>query len=268
MTGPATAPDGRAGTGHAPPLALRRLLIVVTGSLTAAYVPVPLTLLRHISPETEVRLVLTRSATRFVTGEALGAIIGREAVLDAWPDEHAAGALHVELAEWAEAVAVYPATLHYLGRLAQGLADTPSLLALHCTRAPITVAPALPPGGWQSPVVREHVAALTRRPGVEVVPPVPTRSATTGRNDGWGPAPMLQVLRDLDARVHPAVDAPPGGSDAHPSAAERPVPEAGPSVKGHPEPGHHPATEAAPATESAPAPVTESDPAPVLPTGA
>jgi phosphopantothenoylcysteine decarboxylase/phosphopantothenate--cysteine ligase len=94
----------------------------------------------------ELRVAVTRNAERFVTRGALGPMSGGNALLDAWPDGPVDRALHVELAEWADTVIVHPASLHFLARLAQGLADTPVLLALQCTTAPVVLAPALPPG--------------------------------------------------------------------------------------------------------------------------
>ena len=93
---------------------------------------------------------------------------------------------------------MYPATMHFLARLALGLADTPALLALQCTQAPIGLAPALPPGGWESPALERHLQVLEQRRNVVVAPPRPGLSVTTGRNDGYAPAPFPVLLRLLD----------------------------------------------------------------------
>jgi phosphopantothenoylcysteine decarboxylase/phosphopantothenate--cysteine ligase len=177
----------------------KRLLIVGTGSVNVALLPFWIQWLTAGYPDLETRVVVTRTAERFVSRAALTAMTHHEAVLDAWPDEPTLGARHVELAEWADAIAVYPATLHFLARYALGLADSPSLLALQCTTAPVVVAPALPPGGWQSPAVAGHVAALKQRRNVVVAPPRPGRSVTTGRDDAWAPVPFPTALRFLEA---------------------------------------------------------------------
>jgi phosphopantothenoylcysteine decarboxylase/phosphopantothenate--cysteine ligase len=144
--------------------------------------------------------VLTRSAQRFVTPAAVAAFSTRPVLADEWPAEAAHGALHVELAEWADAVLVYPATLHFMARLALGLAGSPCLLALQCSTAPLVVAPALPPGGWGSAAVTQHVRALQARAHVSIAPPVPGESVTTGRNDGWVPAAFPAALSMLEQR--------------------------------------------------------------------
>jgi phosphopantothenoylcysteine decarboxylase/phosphopantothenate--cysteine ligase len=187
----------------------KRLLIVGTGSINVALLPFWIQWLTAGYAGLETRVVVTRTAERFVSRAALTAMTHHEAVLDAWPDEPTLGARHVELGEWADAVAVYPATLQYLARFALGLADSPSLLALQCTAAPVVIAPALPPGGWQSPAVTAHVAALKQRRNVVVAPPRPGRSVTTGRDDAWAPVPFPTALRFLEAcrvRLSPPED--------------------------------------------------------------
>ncbi|UQA94428.1 flavoprotein [Streptomyces halobius] len=177
-----------------PDLGLNRLLVVVTGSAYAWSTPYWLELLRQHCPGLEVRVVLTRSAERFVTRQAVSARVDGAVFADTWPEDEAA-ALHVEWAEWAEAILVYPATLHFMARLALGLADGPALLAAQCTRAPVAVAPALPPGALEGAAVRQHWAALAARPNVVLVPPVAGRSLTTGREDAWVPPPLPEALR-------------------------------------------------------------------------
>ncbi|GAA0802238.1 flavoprotein [Spirilliplanes yamanashiensis] len=181
---------------EAPELGVRRLLLIGAGALNVAFLPFWVTWLRTAYPELETRIVLTRTARRFVSAEALAALSHGEVHTDEWPE--GGGARHLEWERWADGMAVFPATLHLLGRLANGLGDSPALLALQCTTAPVVLAPALPPGGWESPAVRRHVALLKERPNVAIVPPRPGPSATTGRDDAWVPAPFPTALMFLE----------------------------------------------------------------------
>ncbi|MDU0301743.1 flavoprotein [Streptomyces sp. PAL114] len=180
--------------GEIPVFTGRRLVLVVTGALSAAHTPFWLNWLRTGYPETSLRVLTTRSAGRFVTRQALTSISGTVAESDEWPQEPAAHAPHVELAEWADTFVVAPATLNFCSRLAGGLADSPAVLALQCTTAPVAVAPSLPPGGLTSWAYRRACAALEEMPHVSVVPPVPGLSTTTGRRDAALNAPMPSVI--------------------------------------------------------------------------
>ncbi|GAA0385800.1 flavoprotein [Streptomyces luteireticuli] len=181
----------------APEFTAERLLVIGTGAVHVAHLPTWAGWLRRSYPHLEIRTVVTRSAERFVTRSALAALGGGEVLLDAWPEGATTSALHVELAQWADAVAVYPATMDFIRRFATGAADTPAMLALQCTRAPIAIAPALPPGGQENEVLRGHLTSLDARRNVTVVPTVPGRSITTGRDDAAVPPPLPVVISQL-----------------------------------------------------------------------
>ncbi|ARP73118.1 flavoprotein [Streptomyces pluripotens] len=209
-TGVGQEPGAGAGPTGEATKAPARLLLFGTGALSVAFLPYWLNWLRIAHPHTEVRVAVTRSAERFVSRPALTAILGREVLLDAWPGTTSDSTIphldHVELAQWPEAVAVHPAGLNFIGRFAQGHADTPLLMALQCTRAVIGIAPALPPGAEASPAYRAHLKALERYDNVLIAPPHPGRSASTGRDDASVAAP-LSILWDLMIRhrslLHP-----------------------------------------------------------------
>ncbi|CAL9327098.1 flavoprotein [Streptomyces sp. SudanB182_2057] len=189
---------GSPETGGAPALGIERLLLVITGSVSAAHMPFWLNWLGMTYPDLEIKVVVTPSAGRFVTRTALSTGPGgREVCTDTWPGEDT-HALHVEWGEWAQAVLVYPASFQFLARLALGLADTPALLAAQCTTAPVVVAPGLPPGGWQSPACVAHVTALKARPNTEVLTPLQGLSRATGRQEAWTPAMLPDTLRAIE----------------------------------------------------------------------
>ncbi|MFJ3209309.1 MULTISPECIES: flavoprotein [Streptomyces] len=197
--GPAVPPQ--APDTEPPALNVDRLLVVTAGSAFATGMPYWVDWLRLSYPGLEIKLVLTRTARRFVTRQALAGRLHRvgEVLFDEWPEDEAT-ARHVEWAEWAQAVMVYPATFHFTARLALGLADSPALLACHCTRAPVAVAPALPPGGLESAAFQTHWAALAARPNLVLVPPHPGISLTTGRAEAWVPPLLPEAVSMLEHR--------------------------------------------------------------------
>ncbi|WP_214409110.1 flavoprotein [Sphaerisporangium fuscum] len=184
-------------SGH-PPLRAERLLMLVTGCVSAAFLPYWLNWLGHVHPRLETRVVVTRSAARFVSRRAIAAIIGREAPLDAWAEDPEPGAPHVDYAGWPDTVLVYPASYNFLSRFAGGLGDTPALLALQCTSAPIGIAPALPPGATGSHAYQRNLAALAARPNVVVADPVPTVSFHTRDRDASAAAPLPFLLERVE----------------------------------------------------------------------
>ncbi|MER8073366.1 flavoprotein [Streptomyces sp. NPDC094034] len=187
-----------------PRFSAQRLLIVGTGALGVSSLPGWLGWFRETYPETETKVLLTRQATTFVTPATLTTIGGRSVLHDVWSTELEVAAPHVQLSQWADAVAVYPATFHFVSRFATGLADTPAMLALQCTTAPIGIAPALPPGGYESYAFRSHLAALRNRLNVVVAKPEPGISITSGKIEAATAAPLptlLQMIEELHAKL-------------------------------------------------------------------
>ena len=127
-------------------------IVVGIGGGIAAFKAV--SLVRELTQQgAQVRVVMTKSATRFIGPVTFSGLTGHAAVTDLWASDYA-GEVHVELGEWADAIVVAPATMNLLSRLAAGMADDALLATLSCTDAPLLVAPAM-----------HHRMPVVRRPG-------------------------------------------------------------------------------------------------------
>ncbi|MBI1753301.1 MAG: bifunctional phosphopantothenoylcysteine decarboxylase/phosphopantothenate--cysteine ligase CoaBC [Acidobacteria bacterium] len=120
-----------------------------------------------------VRCVLTEAGSRFITPLTLTSLTG-EPCYGANPDQGEWRATpsieHIELARWADLVAVVPATANILGKAANGLASDLLSTLLLATRAPVLWAPAMNTGMWEHPAVQANLARL-RSFGHAVVEP-------------------------------------------------------------------------------------------------
>jgi phosphopantothenoylcysteine decarboxylase/phosphopantothenate--cysteine ligase len=120
-----------------------------------------------------VRCILTEAGARFITPLTLTSLTG-EPCYGANPDQGEWRANpsieHIELARWADLVAVVPATANILGKAANGLASDLLSTVLLATRAPVLWAPAMNTGMWEHPAVQANIARL-RSFGHAVVDP-------------------------------------------------------------------------------------------------
>jgi phosphopantothenoylcysteine decarboxylase / phosphopantothenate---cysteine ligase len=131
----------------------------VTGSI-AAYKAVEL--LRLLTAEgADVVVLLSPSATKFV-GPLTFAALSRHPVeselLDLLPDGRIG---HIVVGDSADAIVVAPATAHWLGAMANGLAGDVVTAACLATSAPVVVAPAMDGDMWTHPATVANVARLT-----------------------------------------------------------------------------------------------------------
>lgn len=163
----------------------RHILLGVTGGIAAYKACELVRLLRRAGAE--VRVVMTRGATEFVTPLTFQALSGHPVRSELFDAGAEAGMGHIELARWAELVLVAPASADFLARLAAGMAD--DLLATLClaTTAPVAVAPAMNQQMWQAAATRENVARLAAR-GVSLLGPA-TGEQACGES---GPGRMLE----------------------------------------------------------------------------
>ncbi|MDH5511904.1 MAG: bifunctional phosphopantothenoylcysteine decarboxylase/phosphopantothenate--cysteine ligase CoaBC, partial [Gammaproteobacteria bacterium] len=153
-------------------------LLGVTGGIAAYKSPDAVRRLREMGAE--VRVIMTRGAGSFITPLTLQAVSGHpvyQHLLDTDPGLNPAGAGveadgmgHIELARWADAVLVAPASANFLARLAQGRAD--DLLTAIClaTEAPVAVAPAMNQQMWNNAATKANLAALGKN-GVRIFGP-------------------------------------------------------------------------------------------------
>lgn len=142
-------------------LARRRILLGVSGGI-AAYKACEL--VRRLREQgAEVRVVMTRAATRFVAPLTLAALSAQPVRVSLWDESAEAAMGHIELARWAERILIAPASADLLARLAQGLAD--DLLTTLClaSAAPLYLAPAMNRQMWAHPAVQANVARLCER---------------------------------------------------------------------------------------------------------
>ena len=146
----------------------KRFVIGITGGI-AAYKTIELIrLLRKAGAE--VRVVLTPAAAEFVTPLTLQAISGN-VVSQSLLDPHAEFAMgHIELAKWANAVLIAPASADFIARFSVGMAN--DLLSTIClaTCAPIFLAPAMNQQMFHQSITQQNLTALKAR-GVRLIGP-------------------------------------------------------------------------------------------------
>jgi phosphopantothenoylcysteine decarboxylase/phosphopantothenate--cysteine ligase len=178
----------------------RRVVLGVSGGI-AAYKAAEVTR-GLVKRGAEVQVALTRGARNFVSPLTFAVLSGREVHTEVWGDGSRPTVDHVALADWADVLAVAPATAHTLAKLANGLADdflSTYFLAHH---GPVLLAPTMETRMWEHEAVRRNVETLSSR-GARIVGPESGTLASGHEGIGRMAEPetlVEQILRLAEGR--------------------------------------------------------------------
>jgi phosphopantothenoylcysteine decarboxylase/phosphopantothenate--cysteine ligase len=118
----------------------------------------------------QVRVVMTRNASQFITPLTLQTLSGNPVSTDTFDLTQESEIGHIRLADSADAVVVAPATANLIGKIAHGIGDDLLTTVLLATRAPVLVAPAMNVHMYENPIVQENLSRL-RQHGYRVIEP-------------------------------------------------------------------------------------------------
>lgn len=134
----------------------KKILLALSGSIAVYKAAFLVRLL--IKQGAEVRVVMTASATKFVTPLTFSTlsknpVYSEVSSADGWNN-------HVELGLWADLMLVAPATANTLARMANGLCDNMLLATYLSSRCPVFFAPAMDLDMWEHPSTQKNIAQL------------------------------------------------------------------------------------------------------------
>ncbi len=135
----------------------RELVVGVTGGI-AAYKTAAL-VSQLVQAGAGVRVVMTRSAAKFIGRATFEALTGRPVARRMFGDpEHPLG-VHIDLAG-AALLCIAPATANFLAKAAHGLADDLLSTLYLAFKGPVLMAPAMNDRMWEQPAVQRNLKQL------------------------------------------------------------------------------------------------------------
>jgi len=112
-----------------------------------------------------VQVVMTESATQFITAVTMQALSNRSVFVSQWDAREPNNMAHINLSREADAILIAPASADFMAKLLHGRAD--DLLSLMCLarpvgEVPLILAPAMNREMWVNPATQRNVAQLTQ----------------------------------------------------------------------------------------------------------
>ena len=118
----------------------------------------------------DVRCVMTKNASRFITPLTLQTLSGNEVARSLFDLTSESRMGHIKIADEADCVVVAPASASFIGKAASGIADGLLATVMLATKAPVIICPAMNVNMYSNSIVRENVGKLMRH-GFTVVEP-------------------------------------------------------------------------------------------------
>ncbi len=147
----------------------KRLLLGVTGSIATYKAAELIRRLRKIG--TEVQVLSTQGASKFITPTTLATLSGQRVLTDLFHEsDEDTWTKHITLGHWADLFVIAPATAQTLAKLANGFADNMLTATALAARCPILICPAMDHDMYMHPSVRLNLKRLQGF-GYHVLPP-------------------------------------------------------------------------------------------------
>ncbi|HEY6954755.1 MAG TPA: bifunctional phosphopantothenoylcysteine decarboxylase/phosphopantothenate--cysteine ligase CoaBC [Flavisolibacter sp.] len=134
----------------------KKIIIGVTGSI-AAY-KTPLIVRSLVKAGAEVRVMMTPSATDFVSKLTLSTLSKNPVLVDLFDEQSWAN--HVELGRWADLILIAPLSCNTMSKMAGGQCDNLLLAVYLSAVCPVMVAPAMDEDMWQHPNTKRNLEVL------------------------------------------------------------------------------------------------------------
>ena len=148
----------------------------------------------------QVRTIMTENACRLITPVCVQALTRQPVYTTMWAGSEDFRIGHIELADWADAVVVAPATANILAKIASGLCDDLlSTTLCVCWNKPVLMAPAMNSRMWANPIVQENLARIQQQLKFLTIGPDTGRLAcgTEGIGRMAEPAAILDFVRQM-----------------------------------------------------------------------
>ncbi|WP_298704733.1 bifunctional phosphopantothenoylcysteine decarboxylase/phosphopantothenate--cysteine ligase CoaBC [uncultured Veillonella sp.] len=136
----------------------KHIIVGVSGGIAAYKAVEVVSRLRKLGAE--VKVVMTRNATKFVAPMTFGEISGYPVAVEMFENIHDWNVEHISLATWADAYVVVPATANIIAKMAAGIADDMLSTQLLATKAPIYICPAMNTNMYENPITQRNFKTL------------------------------------------------------------------------------------------------------------
>lgn len=108
----------------------------------------------------DVRVIMTRNATEFVTPLTFETLSNNKVVIETFDKEREFEVEHISYAKLASAFVIAPATANVIAKLAEGICDDMLTTTVCATKAPVYICPAMNTNMYLNPITQANIQKL------------------------------------------------------------------------------------------------------------
>jgi len=112
----------------------------------------------------EVKVVMTPSATEFITPLTLASLSGNDVIVHTFPPSSKTGTSlttwHIDYALWADLMLIAPTTVNTIAKISHGFADNALTTLVTALRSPLIIAPAADVDMYKNRITQENIKHL------------------------------------------------------------------------------------------------------------
>ena len=165
----------------------KNILIGVTGGIAAYKVVEVASRLKKSGAN--VRVMMTRHATEFVSPRTFQEITSNAVSVEMFGDAANFHVAHIALAEFADAILIAPATANFLAKAAHGICDDLLTTTIVASDKPLLIAPSMNTKMFTNPATQENLRILHSR-GAKILEPATGELACGTSGKGRLPEPV------------------------------------------------------------------------------
>lgn len=182
----------------------KKILLGLSGGIAAYKICYLVRML--VKQGAEVRIIMTPSATKFVSPITLSALSKNEVIINMFPESNDLSQAekvetktwHVNLGIWADVFMIAPATANTIAKIANGISDNFLLASVLASRCPVVIAPTMDDDMYKNPVTKNNIDKL-KTFGYKILDPVygELASGITGEGRMAEPETIYDYIKDL-----------------------------------------------------------------------
>jgi phosphopantothenoylcysteine decarboxylase/phosphopantothenate--cysteine ligase len=173
----------------------KKIIVGLTGGIAAYKTPVLIRLL--IKEGAEVRAIMTRAATKFITELTLETVTQNPVAIEMFPDRFVS-THHIDLAEWPDLFVIAPATANFIGKVSSGVCDDLLTTVICAANKQVMIAPAMNNVMYSNPITQKNIEYLE---SIGYSSVGPDRGELACETEGWGrmsePDKILKSIKEF-----------------------------------------------------------------------